>query len=196
VIENDRQLADAVRIAGEKLQEIQDYLSANPIASAKVRFPRGFLGTVGAYSARYPWMVDRTLRRNLAYHYVFGDVLRWIHNRTDVWGLAKEMLIKHAVVVMGAIAESLLAASVRQLGFPEAKYPTRLKRLRSERVIDDKAFDELEWLWSARNAIHIYEVPNVEIEKYDVADARRAYAAVKILEDGLTLHFEGLRPPF
>ena len=196
MISNEHELAEAVGAASTHLQEINDYLADHPQAVGRVRFPRGYLSTVNTYAARYPWMNNRVLRRNLAYQYVFGDILRWINNRTDVWGLAKEMVIKHAIVVMGSIAESLLATSVQQLGYPEARFPSRLNRLFNEQIVDGNLRDELRWLWDSRNAIHLHEVPNVEIEVYEAADARRAYKAVQGLETALANHFEQLEVPF
>lgn len=193
-INSEEDLKAAVDAVGAGLQEISHYLSANPAAQGRVRFPRGFLGTVGKHSKKYGWIEKEVLKRNLSYQYIFYDVLRWVSNRTDVSGTASEMIYKHAIVVISSIAEGLLAAAATQLGYVERKYPTRLKHLLDDEIITSKLRDELTWMWSARQAVHVHIVDDLEWEKYKVTDARRASKAVKELEEALDLHFS--MPPF
>ena len=51
-IDSDEDLKAAVDAVGAGLQDISHYLSANPTAQGRVRFPRGFLGTVGQHSKK------------------------------------------------------------------------------------------------------------------------------------------------
>ena len=57
-----------------------------------------------------------------------------------------------------------------------------------------KLYDELDWMWDVRGAIHVYTVNDLEWEKYSAVDANRASKAVKELEEALDLHFS--IPPF
>lgn len=193
-IDSDEDLKAAVDAVGAGLQDISHYLSANPTAQGRVRFPRGFLGTVGQHSKKYSWIEKEVLKRNLSYQYIFYDVLRWVSNRTDVSGTASEMIYKHAIVVISSIAEGLLAAAANQLDYVEGKFPKRLKHLLTDEIITQKLHDELTWMWDARQAVHVHIVNDLEWEKYKVTDARRASKAVKELEEALDLHFS--IPPF
>jgi len=193
-IDSDEDLKAAVDAVGAGLQEISHYLNANPTAQGRVRFPRGFLGTVGQHSKKYSWIEKEVLKRNLSYQYIFYDVLRWVSNRTDVSGTASEMIYKHAIVVISSIAEGLLAAAASQLDYAEGKFPKRLKHLLTDEIITQKLHDELTWMWNARQAVHVHIVNDLEWEKYKVTDARRASKAVKELEEALDLHFS--IPPF
>ena len=188
-INSDEDLKAAVDAVGAGLQEISHYLNANPAAHGRVRFPRGFLGTVRRHSEKYSWIEKEVLKRNLSYQYIFYDVLRWVSNRTDVSGTASEMIYKHAIVVISSIAEGLLAAAASQLGYAEGKFPKRLKHLLADEIITQKLHDELTWMWGARQAVHVHIVNDLEWEKYRVTDARRASKAVKELEEALDLHF-------
>ena len=188
-IENEADLKAAVEAVGGGLQLISDYLDANPKAQGKVRFPRGFLGSVGKHSKKYEWIENEVLKRNLSYQYIFYDVLRWLANRTDISATAAEMLLKHAIVVRTSIAEGLMAAAASQLGYVQHKFPKCIKRLLAEKIITQKLHDELDWMWEVRGAIHVYTVNDLEWEKYKVTDARRASKAVKELEEALDLHF-------
>lgn len=188
-IHSEEDLKAAVDAVGAGLQEISRYLNANPAAQGQVRFPRGFLGTVGQHSKKYKWIEKEILKRNLSYQYIFYDVLRWISNRTDVSGTASEMIYKHAIVVISSIAEGLLAAAAIQLGYAVGKFPKRLNHLLAEGIITQKLHDELTWMWDARQAVHVHIVNDLEWKKYKVTDARRASKAVKELEEALDLHF-------
>lgn len=193
-IDTDEELKAAVEAVGAGLQEISHYLNANPASKGKVRFPRGFLGTVGSHNKKYSWIEKEVLKRNLSYQYIFYDLLRWISTRTDVSGTAAEMIFKHAIVVKTSIAEGLMAACASQLGYEQHKYPKCIKRLLKEQIISQKLFDELDWMWKVRGAIHVYTVNDLEWEKYSSADANRASKAVKELEEALDFHFS--MPPF
>src|SRR5688572_8074123 len=94
----ERELREYVEEVDWRLQAISDHLAATPAAPGRIRFPRGFLSTVASRTAQLPWMQDQILRRNIAYQYIFSDVLRWVNNRTDIWGVPKEMIIKYAIV--------------------------------------------------------------------------------------------------
>lgn len=193
-IDSDNDLIAAVDAVGAGLQEISHYLNANPEAKGRIRFPRGYLGTVGKHNKRYSWIENEVLKRNLSYQYIFYDVLRWMSNRTDISGTASEMIYKHAIVVVSSIAEGLLAAAANQLDYAEGKFPKRLKHLLTDEIINQKLHDELTWMWEVRQAVHVHIVNDLEWEKYKVTDARRASKAVKELEEALELHF--LIPPF
>jgi len=193
-LENENDLKAAVEAVGAGLQMISDYLEANPKSEGKIRFPRGYLGTVGTHSKRYKWVEKDVLRRNISYQYIFYDVLRWVGNRTDIAATAREMIYKHAIVVVSSIAEGLLDAAATQLKYAEGKYPKRLKHLLTDKIITQKLHDELEWMWDLRQSVHVHIVDDLEWEKYKVTDARRASKAVKELEEALDLHFS--IPPF
>lgn len=188
-IENEADLKAAVEAVGGGLQLISDYLDANPKAQGKVRFPRGFLGSVGKHNKKYDWIENEVLKRNLSYQYIFYDVLRWVANRTDIAVTAREMIYKHAIVVVSSIAEGLLEAAAVQLEYAEGKFPKRLKHLLTDKIITQKLHDEITWMWDARHAVHVHIVNDLEWEKYKVTDARRASKAVKELEEALDLHF-------
>ena len=66
-IQNDAELADAVREAGELLQQIQDYVGREFHKQAKVRFPRGFLRTAQQARTRIPFLPDSNFKSNLSY---------------------------------------------------------------------------------------------------------------------------------
>lgn len=193
-IESDEDLKAAVDAVGAGLQEISHYLNANPATKGKVRFPTGFLGTVGSHNKKYSWIEKEVLKRNISYQYIFYDLLRWISTRTNITGTAAEMIYKHAIVVKTSIAEGLMAAAASQLGYVQHRYPKCIKRLLKEKIISQKLYDELDWMWKVRGAIHVYTVNDLEWEKYFVADANRASKAVKELEKALDLHFA--IPPF
>lgn len=188
-ISNESDLKAAVEAVGTGLQLISNYLEENPLQEGKVRFPRGFLGTAFSHSKKYSWIENDTLKRNLSYQYIFYDVLRWVNKRTDIAATAKEMIYKHAIVVVSSVAEGLLAAAVKQLGYKEGRFPTRLKRLLSEEIITQKLYEELTWMWDLRQSVHVHIVDDLEWRKYKASDANRSSTAVQDLEKSLREYF-------
>lgn len=188
-IDCDEDLEASIYVVSIGLQQISNYLNQNPEKQGRVRFPRGFLGTVGQHSRRYSWIKKEVLKRNLSYQCIFHDLLCWVSSRTDVYGIASEMIYKHAIVVNSSIAEGLLDAAARQLGYAEAKFPKRLSRLLAASIITRELHDELVWMWDVRHAVHVHIVNHLEWEKYKVRDATRASKAVRAFEHALELHF-------
>ena len=76
------------------IQRIQDYVGRDFSKSARVRFPRGYLRTAEESRRRVNFLPDMTLRSNIAHRIQLADVQHWILNRTDLSGIAKEMVIK------------------------------------------------------------------------------------------------------
>lgn len=189
-INNEAELKVAVEAVGTGLQLISNYLEENPNSDGKIRFPRGFLGTAYSHSKKYGWVEDDILKRNMSYQYIFYDVLRWVNKRTDIAATAKEMIYKHAIVVVSSVAEGLLAAAVKQLGHKEGKFPTRLNRLLNEEIITEKLHTELTWMWDLRQSVHVHIVNDLEWSKYKASDANRSSVAVQDLEEALRTYFE------
>jgi hypothetical protein len=182
------QLQALIDEAGAALQGIQDELGRDG-SGGQVRFPRGYLKGVQTRIGRFAWLDNDILRRNLCYHLIFCDVLRWVLNRTDLAGVARGMVVKHTIAVMGAVAESLTVAAMFKLGHGKGKYAARCERLRDKDIIDETLKDELLWLWEARSSVHVYDVTDLELDTYEVRDSNRAIKAMTALAEALNTHF-------
>ena len=197
-ITNDAELEASVKQVSQLLQSITDYAAAKPASKskAKIAFPKQFVRTKNSYTKQYEWLLNSTLKRNLAYEFIFVDVLRWLSNHTDIYGPARQMLYKHVIVISGAIMESLLNGFFVQNSFAERKVPAQFKRLLKEKISDQKLFDELVWVWALRQNVHLFLLNEPEIEKYKVTDVRRALTAVAQLQVALSDHMNSLEMPF
>jgi hypothetical protein len=107
-ISNDQELAKAVAEAGELIQSIQDYCERTNREDAKIRFPRGLIRTADTYRARFPAYLDREKTSNCSYSFMFLDVLWWLASRTDITSVARQMILKSAIVTLGTILEACL----------------------------------------------------------------------------------------
>src|SRR5690242_7362494 len=122
------QLVRLAREVGQGLQRLQDEMGRDG-RGYQVRFPRGYLKPMTDREGFW-WVNSHTLRSNLCYHLIFGDVLRWLLNRTDLYGVARGMVVKHVIVLMGTLTESLLMQAMRQSGYGKRKYNEMLKQLK------------------------------------------------------------------
>jgi hypothetical protein len=179
--------------ASADLQQIQQELGRDGTGGV-VAFPRGYLPTVGSMIGGLTWISNHTVARNLCYHVIFGEVLRWLLNRTDLYGVARGMVMKHLIALMGTIAECLTVEAMKKLGHGTRNFGKRIAHLLKDSVIDEPTHDALIWLWDARAAIHVYEVTDLEADKYAVKDCDRAIASVHALSDALYAKFGMFTP--
>lgn len=184
-IRSDEQLAEAAQLVGRKLQEIQDYLGADSHRDAKVRFPRGYIRTAEHFRSGLPFILDRNARDNLAYALILTDVYRWLTNRTDLFGTAREMVFKAGVVLAGSICETMAVNYTNGTIGRTVRFKPRCTRMVAAGMITEGLRDELHWLWDTRSAIHLCDVEIREYERYKAADYNRAITCVRDLRDQL-----------
>lgn len=187
-IRKDADLAEAAMIAGTKLQEIQDYLGGGSHRDAKARFPRGYIRTAEHFRSKLLFILDRDARDNIAYALILSDVYRWLTNRTDLFGIAREMVLKAGVVLAGSICETMCVNYTRgQIG-RNARFKRRCDRMVESKVLTAALRGELHWLWDTRSAIHLCDVEAREYERYTIADYNRAITCVRDLRNQLDAH--------
>ncbi|WP_148309090.1 hypothetical protein [Sphingopyxis fribergensis] len=187
MIENDEQLKVAVSQASSLVQEISDYVKANPRQDfyGRIRFPRGFIKTAPEIRRNLRFIENETLKRNVSYALMTHEVLRWNVFHTDLAGQAQEMLIKEAVCLLGNVCESITIFPAEHGLGRGSGFKKRTERLRAMDVIDDRCLRLLEWLWGKRNQEHLYDVPFLEWNHYEKKDWYKSVRAFRSLRDGL-----------
>ena len=177
-INNHQDLIKATEEAGALLQQIQNYLEQEglnwvDIPEARVRFPRGFIRAAGAQRRRVPFIRAENLRHNLAYTLMLSDTILWLWLRTDIFGVPKEMLCKLQVFLMGTLCESITKDYL--YGVCGRNYRGRLEFLRNRGTIDENLEKDLNWLWTTRNKMHLFQVRRREFDTdYDETCHHRA----------------------
>lgn len=190
-INDDEELVEAVADVSEKLQSIQDYLGQDSSADGKVRFPRGFMRTADHFRHKLFFIPDRNARDNLAYALILSDVYRWLTNRTDLYGTAREMIIKAGIVLTGSIAETIMVEYTRGVIGRRHGFCARADRMAAAGIISGHLSEDLKWLWETRGGIHIYEINEREYERYRMSDYNRAIRVLRSLREELELHHVG-----
>ncbi|MDY6992938.1 MAG: hypothetical protein SVR94_10100 [Pseudomonadota bacterium] len=169
--------------ADEALQEIQNYCGRSNLASARVRFPRGFIRTATEARRSLPNLGREVQRRNASYALMKNDVFRWLAIRTDLSGTALSMIIKEAISSLGGICEWLTKEAVRGHA-GNRPYKQRTKKLVELEIIGEELQIELDWIWDIRCNEHMHEVNTLEHEMYTRTDynrARKAYCEFRDL---------------
>jgi hypothetical protein len=187
-IGNEIELKKTVDQCGGLIQEINDYLSTHPGHEwqGRVRFPRGFLKTNADIRSRLRFIDDDTLRRNVSYALMTHQTLYWVVFRTDIGGQAREMLIKEAVCLLGAICESIsIFPGTAGMGRGKS-FSKRMDKLLELEIIDKSARKRLQWLWDKRNQEHLYDVPFREFDHYSNSDWYKSVKAYLALRNALT----------
>jgi len=185
-ITNDKELEDAVNQAGDLLQQIQDYCGRTYKASAKVKFPRGFLRTALEQRGRLNFVDDNNLQSNLAYCLILSDTIHWLLTRTNIAATAKEMLIKLQIFIGGTLIESITTNYLKSARTPKKTYKMRTQSLVELRVINSSLKDDLDWIWDTRNNMHLFGLTGREyINEYNTSSQARAAKAFRNFVESL-----------
>lgn len=187
-IRNDNELAEATQEAGRLLQDIQNYLGGESHPASKVRFPRGYIRTADYFRQQFRFIADSDIRSNLAYALILSDVYRWLTNRTDLFGSAKEMALKAGIVLCGSICETIAVSYTRGVIGGQCRFKVRCARMVTAEMIDEDLSAALCWLWDTRSAIHIHSTEGREYERYGTREYNRAIRCVRSLRDQLAQH--------
>lgn len=184
-IKNEKELAAASAKASELLQAINDYCVAQKktiadVPNSKVRFPRGFIRTASYQRSRFPFLDCYALKSNIAYTLMLSDTILWLAVRTDITGMAKDMLYKLFLFLVGAVIESTTKEHLK--GICGKHYKLRTEYLVNNQIITDALKSELDWLWDTRNKMHLFQLEGREYENdYCPENHHRAIKAFREL---------------
>jgi hypothetical protein len=185
MISSDNDLVKTAEQAGTCLEAIQTYLKRESNPKGKVKFPRGFIRTAASIRDNLPATrnpkYEGWLRENISYDLITVDVFRWLLVRTDLTGVARQMLIKKSMSIFANVCDSLMQDFLYQKPGPKNTYKERTKRLRELGVIDDERKEGLDWLWDKRCNEHLSNAKSRELDRYQTSDycrARKAYEAL------------------
>lgn len=192
MIENDEQLIQAMETINTGIQAVQDYLEERNCPEGRIRFPRGYLRTCDCHRNKYPYITCPTLKTNIAYSLMTTDVFRWLLNRTDLAGQAKNLIIKQNIVQIGAIIEAVTKHYLKGEGSRKS-FAKRLDRLKALHIIDQALKEKLLEVWEQRNNIHLHSLTTREYHQYEIIDFNNAVRALHELNEKLTLR--GALPP-
>lgn len=186
-IQTDQQLAAKLDQAGALLQEIQDYVKRDFKKSAKVRFPRGFIRTADVARQRLGFLKESNFKRNASYTMLLADVQHWLLVRTDLYGTAKEMLIKQQFFLLGTLIESLTKVFLDGAVGKKRNYSFRTDYMEQHGIITADLRSNLDWIWEIRNNMHLFLVEDIEWSSadYTVANHNIAVKAFKEMLDAM-----------
>jgi hypothetical protein len=198
-IDNDSELVAAVANASDLLQSIHEYTQRQLREDAKVKFPRGLIGTANSYRHRCPGYLSADKISSCAYGFMHLDVLWWLSSRTDLVGICKQMLLKSAIITLGTLAEA-------QLWIPGLRRDNRLSEKSNYGVkprleeaegygwISSAQCAALKLLWDNRNKVHIKLLDNSELDLYKAEHVNEPHSALLVLMSNAKAWEQGGRP--
>lgn len=189
MINNDEDLLEITADVSDKLQQIHDYLGDRNHPNGEIQFPRGYLRRCVEHRKKYQFIDDDILKSNIAYTLLQTDLFRWLLNRTDINGQAKEMLIKKEISSIGSIIESITKHYLKGRHGSGKNYKYRSNILSDEGVISPELKEKIDWVWDIRNGDHLMLLEQREWKIYKMKDCNNAIKTLHELRDSLNLHF-------
>ncbi|WP_223671032.1 hypothetical protein [Kangiella shandongensis] len=189
-IKDENDLQKAVSMAGQLIQEINDYCVAKgktiaDLPEAQIRFPRGFIRTAQYQRNRFPFIDCPELKSNLAYTLILSDTIIWLIVRTDLSGTARDMLHKLFIFLVASVTESTTKEYLKTIC--GQNYKRRTTYLLENSIINDDLKVELDWLWDTRNRMHLFQLERREYEnEYHPENHLRCIRAFRALLTALT----------
>lgn len=165
-------------MAGESLQEIQHLIgNRDPLPEAQIRFPRGYVVPVGRRYHLLPEIGSNTKRRNFTYRLLAADVLRWMLDRTDVYGQVASALTAEYVCILAFGAEFFVKeCTIGKFG-RKRPFAAHTANLVDRRHISANLKAELDWMWDVRTREHLDSTDDLDLCTHTRADFVRAQAA-------------------
>ena len=183
MITTDRELKAAADEASYLIQTIHEYCALTnrtiaDVPEAQIRFPRGFIRTAAYQRSRFSFLDNYNLKSNIAYTLMLSDTILWLAVRTDVGGIAREMLTKLFIFLVGTIMESVTKEYLR--GVCGRHYGARARFLREQGVIDENLETDVCWVWETRNRMHLFQLDSREYHNdYNEQNHQRAIRAFR-----------------
>lgn len=187
MINSDEDVPKVVSEINERMQALHNYLGERNIEEAKIKFPRGYIRTCASHRNKYSFLECHTLKSNIAYAKLTSDIYRWLLNRTDISIIAKEMIIKQGIALVGSVAETVVKEVLKGQpgGGRKQNFKKKIEKLVEDCVITKELQEELNWLWDTRNNVHIMLLTEREYQKYEMKHYNRAIKAMQSLRVSL-----------
>jgi hypothetical protein len=106
-------------------------------------FHVGYIRRAELFQQKFWFVEPDHLRRNISYALILDDVHRWIISRTDLAGVAQEMVLKDSLVLLGNIAEVLTQVPLTTSADQKKDFRKRLSLLMQKGAIDSELSAEL-----------------------------------------------------
>ena len=193
-IANENDLGRAVAQATVLVRDIQSYCGRNLRDDSKFEFPRGLIRTADEYRATCPSYLGARQQSSCAYTFMYLDVVWWLLARTDLSGIAREMVIKFSIVALATVLEALLHIPGQGIFASMAGVKGRLDRAYARAWISERQRDCLKQLWDHRNNIHLRQLDTHEFNKYRTEHFNEPSEALNILMANLKNWDESGRP--
>ena len=158
----------------------------------RIRFPWGTIQRASTYREYFPFIIDGVINTNIAYTLQLTDVLNWLINWFDIKGVARDMVIKNAVLLFTCAMEGMTYDFVKYC-VPEQvnkKYNKNLKKLLKFKIIKEDQYTDFEKCRCMRDDIHLHRLNLPEMDKYTLKDYNFALRCVVKMRDIFTAYYQ------
>lgn len=191
MIENDQQLKDRIKLINTLISEVNEYVGPDDpdeydSREFLIEIPKKYIRKLSYFENCFQFLKDPIVRKNISYALQLSDFNSWILNRTDISLSVRDMFIKESIILLGSIAEAVLVTDSKGKLSNKLTFRERTQRYLEMGLITEKLKLELDWLWKARNFVHINKADEKEFGKYSDEMYTRAINACMSLSTQLS----------
>ena len=136
------------------IHEGEDVESFSINKNKRIRFPRGFLRTFEYYRDEFDFLEPGDIKERIIRHMMHRDTLHWVWLKTDIFGHAREMVIKFQLINLASVLEAVVKSLIPNTPRSKDNIYYRLDQLEDKNRVLNAA--ELKSLWKARRSIHLH----------------------------------------
>lgn len=182
-LDSERRFLICIQRVNQDLREIEE-LRRSGITASLIEFPRGVLNTVSSHQRQLPES-ESVMSKNIAYSLMGIEATVWLLTRTDLAGIAKEMLIKRCLATYAEICDALITTFTKgQVAKPNS-YNKRVEYLEGKKILSNEMAVSLRKLWALRNDVHLTQPTEREAGKYSMSQLEKAEVLFEYLRDQL-----------
>ncbi len=195
MINSDKELEEKIKNINASILEVHKYIgSEDPDKYDNEKYmiglPWDYLTELKKIKKKLDFIEDATIKKNISDSLRLSDIYCWLLNRTNISFDSREMLIKHGIVLMGSVCETIVEVLFEKnkpkVSFKKKIYfNEKITHLKKIKKITEQIKKDLIWLWDMRQGVHIFLMDSTK--KYIDADYSRAVITAQNLIDHLKI---------
>ena len=120
MINSDKELEEKIKDINIIIQEVHKYIGSDDPdkyddKKYMINLPWDYLSELKKIKKKLEFIDDETIKKNISDSLRLSDIYCWLLNRTNISFESREMLIKHGIVLMGSVCETIIEVYLKRI---------------------------------------------------------------------------------